>query len=175
MQERRHQQGFSLVEMLVVVFIIAMASTAVVLTLPEPRPDTEKHAQALMGDLTQAGRESIMAGEPIALQAEQNGYQFLRYREGVWTPLGRSVLFEPGSQAEESTTLSVTSIVESRRITPTEEQRRSNVTSSELTPDIVFYPVGEATPAQIVLEQAGRQSIIIVSEDASVRLAGVQR
>ena len=61
--------GFSLMEMLVVVFIIAIASTAVVLTLPEPTPDARKRADTLARELVQAGRESIISGEPIALTA----------------------------------------------------------------------------------------------------------
>ena len=37
---------------------------------------------------------------------------------------------------------------------------------------MIFYPVGEATPAEIVVDQGGVQASILVAEDASVRIAG---
>lgn len=171
----RRDAGFSLMEMLVVVFIIAMASTAVVLTLPEPTPDARKHADALARELVQAGRESIISGEPIALTANADGYRFQRYRGGEWLPMGTGKsLSDRATPEAERTRLAVTSLqdTETARTRSYRTRAAEEDAKAAALPDVIFYPVGEATPAEIVVDQGGVQAIILVSEDASVRIAG---
>lgn len=162
--------GFSLMEILVVVFIIALASTAVVMSLPEPTPNADKKARSLATDLTRASREAIMSGVPIALFVETDGYTFQSYRTGSWSPIGRTTRLNTADTSQrERMSLSVKTAEQNERRGIRTEQRDSDAPPE---PDVIFYPVGEATAVEITLEQDGKQSIILISEDAEVRIAG---
>ncbi|MNE15599.1 Type II transport protein GspH [compost metagenome] len=79
--------GFTLVELMVVIFIIGVAAGAVVLSMPEPRPTLAVEAERFAARLTLAREEAVMTNRPVALRADAAGYGFESFDGAVWTPL----------------------------------------------------------------------------------------
>ena len=85
---RHAEAGFTMVEVLIVVFIIALMSAVVVMNLPAAKPEAVSRADALVRDLNRASHEAIVSGEPVALAVRGGAYRFERYRAGFWSPTG---------------------------------------------------------------------------------------
>ena len=98
-------RGFTLLEMLIVVAIIAIASSALVIhAWPNNDANAEREARRLAALLEAARQHARANGQPIAWSPEGNGYAFLRRNaDGAWEhfPLEspfRARQFEPGVQ-----------------------------------------------------------------------------
>ena len=71
--------GFSLIEILVVISIIAVIAGMVVLSIGEdPRRSVQDEAQRLHALLVQAKEEAILQGQIHVLQMKEDGYEFLQ-------------------------------------------------------------------------------------------------
>ena len=79
-------RGFSLLEILVVVAIIAMLSGLVVIAaVPSEAAQADKEARRLAALVEAATAEARASGQPIAWTAERTGYAFWqRSEEGEW-------------------------------------------------------------------------------------------
>jgi general secretion pathway protein H len=85
----RRSPGFSLVELMVVMVILALAGGAVMLTVPAPQVRLEAQAQALASHLARAREEAILRNHPVALRVEATGYAFSLRRAGRWEALAQ--------------------------------------------------------------------------------------
>jgi general secretion pathway protein H len=83
--------GFTLVEVLVVVVIIALLASAVAVKLaPDARQSLREEAARLAALLAHARGEAITTGTPLAWQATDSGYRFVRRAtDRTWQPLDR--------------------------------------------------------------------------------------
>lgn len=81
------RQGFTLVELMVVIAIIGVAAGAVVLSMPDPRPTLAVEAERFAARLMLAREEAVMTNRPVALRADAAGYGFESFDGAVWTPL----------------------------------------------------------------------------------------
>ncbi|MGW8704806.1 GspH/FimT family pseudopilin [Brevundimonas sp. NPDC055814] len=81
------RQGFTLVELMVVIAIIGVAAGAVMLSMPDPRPTLAVEAERFAARLTLAREEAVMTNRPVALRADAAGYGFESFDGAVWTPL----------------------------------------------------------------------------------------
>ena len=79
--------GFTLVELLVVLVVIGLASAAVMLTLPDDRGGLRVEAERLAARVHAARDEAIVQAKPVALIIDSSGYGFERYRRGEWRPI----------------------------------------------------------------------------------------
>lgn len=94
------RNGFTLVELMVVIVIMGLVAGAVVLTL---RQDTSARDEAVMlaGRIAAVRDEAVLRGRPTGLWVNPSGFGFEHYREREWQPLsshrfdGRSA-FEGG-------------------------------------------------------------------------------
>src|SRR5690606_18627295 len=84
---RRRAAGFTLVELLVVVAVIGLASTAVVLTVPDREATLHRQADAFGLHLRRAQEEAIIGGRSIQVGADAAGYRFSRRAFGHWQAL----------------------------------------------------------------------------------------
>ncbi len=159
------ESGFSLIEMLVVVFIIALASTVVLLNLPSSQGQSLKDADQIKRDLQRAHYESIASGELIGFVAHRFGYQFLSYSDRQW--IARSNLREIDKDARSN--LERTNLVVNALETEADD-REEDDSNPELKPDIIFFPVGEATGAALTLQSPGGDIRILVAEDAEITI-----
>lgn len=169
--------GFSLIELLVVIFIIGLMIGTVSLSVnigSEPEDQLEEEAQRLLELSRLAGDRAVLTGEPIGLLINPPlstlergatldeglpswGYEWQRYRGGQWVaaeaPLGPR-------QLPESIELSLE--VEGAEINFSRANRFSSANSSSANneddppplPSIVFYPGGEVTPFLLTLFDA---------------------
>ncbi len=81
----RRNAGFTLVELLVVMLIVAMISGVVVLNMPPPRDSQKNEAEIFAARLNLATELAIMTGSMIGLEVDQTGYRFFRFVDGEWT------------------------------------------------------------------------------------------
>jgi len=81
--------GFTLLELLVVVVIVAILFTYTTLAIRSDSPEEiiKKEAQRMERLVQLALEESILRGEEYGLEIFIDGYRFLRYNENQWQPL----------------------------------------------------------------------------------------
>jgi len=84
---RKARAGFTLVELMVTLVIIGLASGAVLLTAPDPRPTVAEEADRLAARLVRGREEAILTNRPVVVLSDARGYHFETLRDEDWTPL----------------------------------------------------------------------------------------
>lgn len=85
--ERSGERGFTLVELMVVLAIMALAATAVVLTIPGEERTVRSEADRLAARLAAARDVAVIEGRSVSVSFAPSGYGFERRIEGNWQPL----------------------------------------------------------------------------------------
>lgn len=165
--------GFTLVELLVVVFIIGLMAGVVVVNLPRPAPPAETHARAVSRALHQATRESIIGGQALAWSAGPRGaFRLERYIAGQWEAFGRAT----DAPERDGTVLHIDVEYPEGGLRPDEPARDEDEGPGQIDARfvrrVVFSPVGEATPAQIRVRSANTEYAITVHGDGDVEWHG---
>jgi general secretion pathway protein H len=143
--ETARERGFTLVEVLVVLVILGLASSAVLLTLPVGGMSLTTEAQRFTARLIRAQEEAILTNRTVEVRIDAEGYAF-DVRRGAT----REALPEPFARQtwQDETTVRVEG--------PADAQR------------LVLDPTGFATPATISFFRAdGRMAVLL---DASGRV-----
>jgi general secretion pathway protein H len=83
-EQRPTPNGFTLVEMLVVIFLLGLASAAVVLMLPSSDSTVRNDAERLAARIAAARDESVMQARPVAVWTRASGYGFEQRYDGQW-------------------------------------------------------------------------------------------
>jgi general secretion pathway protein H len=78
--------GFTLVEMMVVIFLLGLASAAVILTLPDGDSTARTEAERMAARVAAARDEAVLQSRPIAFWTRASGYGFERRTDGRWQP-----------------------------------------------------------------------------------------
>jgi general secretion pathway protein H len=81
------QSGFTLLELLVVLVIIGIATSVAVLALPKSTQGLEDDAVRLAVRLDAARARAVALQAPVRLVIDAQGYQFLGYTRGEWKAL----------------------------------------------------------------------------------------
>ena len=89
---RARANGFSLIELLVVIVIIGLLSSVVVLTMTDPRGRITGDADKFAGRVRAARDSAIVSGRPMALWVSQTGYGFERLQDGSWQAMNEGPL-----------------------------------------------------------------------------------
>lgn len=84
---RRAPNGFTLVELMVVLAIMALAATAVVLTIPGEERTVRSEADRLAARLAAARDVAVIEGRSVAVSFAPSGYGFERRISSEWQPL----------------------------------------------------------------------------------------
>ena len=97
---RRRTRGMTLVEVMLVVFIIGLVSTLVVLTMPQ-RPTPERRAaQSVSALLYQAQDRAILTGQPVGLEIDEAGYGLAVWDGAEWASLASDKTWPEGVTIE---------------------------------------------------------------------------
>ncbi|WP_422060390.1 GspH/FimT family pseudopilin [Sphingopyxis sp.] len=79
--------GFTLVELMVVLAIMALAATIVALTIPGEEPTVRSEADRLAARLAAARDVAVIEGRSVSVNLAPSGYGFERRIGGAWQPL----------------------------------------------------------------------------------------
>lgn len=135
----RREAGFSLIEVMVVMVIIGLMTTAAVTLIPSSdRPDVMA-AERSVALLQQIRRQSIVTGGIVGVSIQNGDLDVAVFSSGTWK-LAEDETFTGLDAFLRGAELSVANSATE----PTTE--RSN---SEFVPDIWFLPTGEHLPFQI--------------------------
>lgn len=83
----KHRNGFSLVEMLVVLMVMGLLAGVAVLTLPGDERKLRGEAERFSARTLAARDEAIVGARPVSLVVSDQGYYFERRSEGQWQAL----------------------------------------------------------------------------------------
>jgi general secretion pathway protein H len=154
------QKGFTLLELLVVVVIVAILFTYTTLAIRSNSPeDLIKEEAHRLERLTQlALEEAVLRGEEYGIEFYLDGYRFLRFSEAQWQPLTQDrILHQRELPLEMKLEMHVeeTEIVIDTETEPMSENeveldqtdvKQDSKKKSELKPHIYLLSSGEITP-----------------------------
>ncbi len=80
----RKDAGFTLIEMMMVLLIIGVMSTAVLLTIPDKKPKAQDFTETLVRNLNLAAQTSLLSGQPAAFGLTRDGYVIYAYKDEAW-------------------------------------------------------------------------------------------
>lgn len=81
------ERGFTLVELMVVLAIIGLASAAVVLAMPDPRGALSGEAERFAARALAARDDAIVQSRDMSVWVTRDGYGVERRRQGRWQPV----------------------------------------------------------------------------------------
>ena len=145
------QSGMTLVEVMLVVFIVGLVAGIAVMTLPD-RPDPREKAVKDLGSAVRDIQDmSILTGDTYALRAADGAISLMRWDGFDWQETGRSLAELPDG-------------VDVTLQRPDERSRQDRNTSRML----VFDPLGASEPADIVISYAGFSQTLSIQPDGEV-------
>ncbi|MET0093044.1 MAG: GspH/FimT family pseudopilin [Sedimenticola sp.] len=157
----RHSKGFTLLELVVVVFLIALISSVTMLSIGDAGQGRQfeneiKRMELLLG---LAAEEAIVRGESIGLSLSEVGYRYLLHEEGQWIALADPSPFRQ-HQLPPFMTLDLIVGGQNRHL------------SSLIPPDpqVVFHPTGEVTGCivRLIGKEAGTAVMLVVGHDGQI-------
>lgn len=147
------QAGMTLVEVMLVVFIVGLVAGVAVMTLPD-RPDPQERA---VRDLGQAVRDiqdmAVLTGDALAISAEGGKVSLVRWDGFDWQPAGRDLANLPPG-------------VSVRLARPAETKSHEDEKGARL---LVFDPLGASEPADIIVSAGAFERTLHVTPDGEVR------
>jgi len=81
----KRDAGFTLIEVMMVLLIIGLMSTAVLLTVPDKKPAAQDFTEKLVRDLNLASQNSLISGEPTGFGLTRDGYVIYAYEDEHWS------------------------------------------------------------------------------------------
>lgn len=143
-----NQAGYSLVEVMVVLAVVALLAGAAALMLPSGTPAAQRAADRLALDLMRAEHAAITSGDFIGLDVTGEGYAFTRFDGEAWQSGA------PGGL---------------RAVRLGDEVRL--LTEVEGAPAYWFDPTGVNTEARFVLDD-GEHRVTVAFANGEVRIEG---
>lgn len=83
--QKYHEAGFTLVELMIVLVIMGLMASIVVLSFPDGSSDLEQDAQKFAARTAALRDNAILQSRPMAVQVTPSGYSFLERRKGAWS------------------------------------------------------------------------------------------
>ncbi len=160
----RRLRGFTLIELLIVMVLISIASTIIVVKsghyyLMNKSADTV--ARELTALMQLARQQAVFSSSTLGLVLENKRYHFVRFTNAGWQDLSKTDLFWREQTIPDNVQMNL------RVLAPVNPMYRSG-----LAPQIIFYPSGEVTPFNLVVErkEGGSQYVVAGSFAGAIHL-----
>lgn len=150
----RHDAGFSLVEAMAALMIIALVVAGVLLAAPGADSAAKGEAQRLAARVLAASEESILVNRPLALVVTSEGYSFERLEANGWVAAGHAAPFGFYAWPDDL------NVVVAQRSGEADDPRVAR-----------FDALGGATPALIVLGNDGASWRVGIEGDGGAYVA----
>jgi general secretion pathway protein H len=148
---RARATGFTLVELMVVITIFALAAAAVVLVMPDPGGRVREDAERFAARVRAAHDTAIVDARPVSVWVTSAGYGF-------------DERFGPGWRAMSDKPLRVTQWAKGTRAIPASGDGRDRM---------VFDATGLADrPLRVQLQRSGRAAIVSIGTNGAARVDG---
>lgn len=160
----RHARGFTLLEVLAVVFIIGIIVSFASLSVNQNTSRVvEEEANRLHGLLRIASEEAVLKSQELALQFRPKTYSFVKLEEQKWQPV------------TEDNVLRERSIPEGIKVELILEGVAMNLENQTQPPRIMLLSSGEMTPFELILgNRDGEQYLLRGSLDGKLALKKVE-
>ena len=140
------ERGFTLVELLVTMVILGLASAAVLLAIPDPQGSLREEGERLAARLAATRDAAIVGGRDMAVRFDASGYDFETRRGGTWLP------------------------ADGRAFAARRWPEGTTVTTEPATTRITFDATGLATPTVVILSRDGAAARVTVGAAGAVRI-----
>ncbi len=142
------QSGVSLVEVLMTLFIMALATSLIVMTIPERDRAVDREAERLVTVLDKSQRLAKVSGQTVGFRADVDRFEVVKRNNEVWQsiPDGEFRL-EPGVRLN------------------LDELPEQDGERPENWPQISFDPLGHDLEARILVEEGRERRIIMLGPD----------
>ncbi len=145
------QSGLSLIEVMAALFILALASSFIIMTIP-PRDQAAGFARKIEAAAETAAIRANLTGQPSGLRIEPRQITVLTWHDGDWQPVSRGEIRLPGA---------MTVSVDETRATGPE-------TWPADWPQIVFDPLGHSTVAGLRVQKGSQVQHLTVAPAARI-------
>ncbi|WP_428809636.1 type II secretion system minor pseudopilin GspH [Vibrio lamellibrachiae] len=182
------QQGFTLLEILLVLVVISVAVVTTLSVLPNNSEDKAKsQAQSLFQRLQLLNDEAILSGKDFGLRVDEtrSRYLWMGIENGEWKTMGFDTIPEQTSLAEENIAIQMTLGGDiwndkDRLFNPGslfDEEMFADIDADEkpLPPQIFIFSSGEVTPVSIAIYPQERDAKldswqVVVKENGQILL-----
>lgn len=155
MQQPHHssssQSGMTLMEVLLVIFIMGLVSGVAVATLPERKSPQQKAVRDLGQSIRAIQDQSILTGDVLALRAAKGQVSLLRWDGYEWQPAEREFIDLP--QAVDV------------RLSRADERRTRNEDEPRM---LVFDPLGVIEPVDVTISAGSFERTLRITQDGEV-------
>ncbi len=140
--------GFSLIEVIVVVAVIGLASGAVMVAMPGDAAALRPEAERLAARLAHAAHSSILDGVAYGAKVDTQGYSFFRIRDEAWAVIANA----PPLVQERWNNKTTASVIADADTISTDP--------ASPAPNVVFDPTGVATPFRVIMRHSAAAFVV---------------
>lgn len=153
----RHQAGFTMIEVMLVIALMAVVAVAVVVNIRPPGPERELETEAkrFAALMEMAIEQAVFTSQQLGVVLDAEGYRFLRLDKEVWVELENDPIFRPRKLPEYlRTKLELEGLpwLEEDRLTAASDSLYEGLFEEDeelLLPQIFIYSYGEFSPFSV--------------------------